>query len=211
MNNLSLSQQYLLFTMNRQGKNSSLNYYVGMCLVMAGLLDLQKANVLELNNKEVILLSNELPEDLQYLDCLLEKITGLKKKRIEAIANAYGTTFFEKDIKQLVSQIRDSLIEAEEVSIKKISHSLAYIAKEETVAKLVFRLENMNPLDRDGLTLAILLKKSSILKKYIEKEKRKILEAKIREAKNEPVSKQTNTMISQLDWLVGTMATITIV
>ena len=66
----------------------------------------------------------------------------------------------------------------------------------------------MNPLDHDGLTLAILLKKSSILKKYIEKEKRKILEAKIREAKNEPVS---NTMISQLDWLVGTMATITIV
>ena len=194
MNNLSLSQQYLLFTMNRQGKISSLNYYVGMCLVMAGLLDLQKANVLELNNKEVILLSNELPEDLQYLDCLLEKITGLKKKRIEAIANAYGTTFFEKDIKQLVSQIRDSLIESEE-----------------TVAKLVFRLENMNPLDRDGLTLAILLKKSSILKKYIEKENRKILEAKIREAKNEPVSKQTNTMISQLDWLVGAMATITIV
>ena len=171
----------------------------------------QKANVLELNNKEVILLSNELPEDLQYLDCLLEKITGLKKKRIEAIANAYGTTFFEKDIKQLVSQIRDSLIEAEEVSIKKDSHALAYIAKEETVAKLVFRLENMNPLDRDGLTLAILLKKSSILKKYIEKENRKILEAKIREAKNEPVSKQTNTMISQLDWLVGAMATITIV
>ncbi|MFM2490420.1 hypothetical protein ABW365_23410 [Enterococcus avium] len=79
MNNLSLSQQYLLFTMNRQGKISSLNYYVGMCLVMAGLLDLQKANVLELNNKEVILLSNELPEDLQYLDCLLEKITGLKR------------------------------------------------------------------------------------------------------------------------------------
>ena len=158
MNNLSLSQQYLLFTMNRQGKISSLNYYVGMCLVMAGLLDLQKANVLELNNKEVILLSNELPEDLQYLDCLLEKITGLKKKRIEAIANAYGTTFFEKDIKQLVSQIRDSLIEAEEVSIKKDSHALAYIAKEETVAKLVFRLENMNPLDRDGLTLAIFLK-----------------------------------------------------
>ena len=35
MNNLSLSQQYLLFTMNRQGKISSLNYYVGMCLVMA--------------------------------------------------------------------------------------------------------------------------------------------------------------------------------
>ncbi|MDT2391872.1 hypothetical protein ACO0KD_15595 [Enterococcus avium] len=76
---------------------------------------------------------------------------------------------------------------------------------------MVFRLKNMNPLDHDGLTLAILLKKSSILKKYIEKEKRKILEAKIREAKNEPVSKQTNTMISQLDWLVGTMATITIV
>jgi hypothetical protein len=97
------------------------------------------------------------------------------------------------------------------VSIKKDSHALAYIAKEETVAKLVFRLENMNPLDRDGLTLAILLKKSSILKKYIEKENRKILEAKIREAKNEPVSKQTNTMISQLDWLVGAMATITIV
>ena len=47
--------------------------------------------------------------------------------------------------------------------------------------------------------------------KYIEKENRKILEAKIREAKNEPVSKQTNTMISQLDWLVGAMATITIV
>lgn len=211
MHNLSLSQQYLLFTMNRQGKISSVNYYVGMCLVMASLLDLQKADVIKLENKEVIILSDELPEDLQYLDCLLEKIMGLKKKRIEAIANAYGMTFFEKDIKQLVSQIRSSLIEAEEVSIKKVSHSLAYIAKEETIAKLVSRLENLNQLDHDGLALAILLKKSSILKKYVEKESRKILEVKIKEVKNEPISRQTHLMVSQLDWLVGAMAAITIV
>lgn len=59
MNNLSLSQQYLLFTMNRQGKISSVNYYVGMSLVMAGLLDLQKTGVIELDKKEIIVHSQD--------------------------------------------------------------------------------------------------------------------------------------------------------
>ncbi|SET02872.1 Golgi phosphoprotein 3 (GPP34) [Enterococcus malodoratus] len=206
MKNLSLSQQYLLFTMNRQGKISSVNYYVGMCLVMAGLLDLQAAGVIELEQKEIIVLTDELPAELEYLNCLLNKIMQLKKKGIEKIANAYGATFFEKDLKQLVAQIRGSLIQLREI---RVEGTTSYLAKENTIAKLVARLENLNALDNDGLTLAILLKKSSYLKKYIDKEDRKELEAKIKAAKNDPVSKQTQLMISQLDWLVGALVVVT--
>lgn len=206
MKNLSLSQQYLLLTMNRQGKISSLNYYVGMCLVMAGLLDLQSAGVVELKQKEIIILTDDLPEELAYLDCLLDKIITLKKKRIDKLAVAYGGTFFEKDLKQLVAQVRGSLIMLDEV---KVMSDTSYLAKESTIAKMVARLENLNQLDYDGLKLAILLKKSSYLKQYIEKEERKKLEAKIKEAKKDPVSQQTQTMISQLDWLVGSLVVIT--
>ncbi|MDU5334866.1 GPP34 family phosphoprotein [Enterococcus sp.] len=206
MKNLSLSQQYLLLTMNRQGKISSLNYYVGMCLVMAGLLDLKSAGVVELEQKEIIILSDDLPEELAYLDCLLDKIITLKKKRIDKLAVAYGGTFFEKDLKQLVAQVRGSLIILDEV---KVMSDTSYLAKESTVAKMVARLENLNQLDYDGLKLAILLKKSSYLKQYIEKEERKKLEAKIKEEKKDPVSQQTQTMISQLDWLVGSLVVIT--
>lgn len=206
MKNLSLSQQYLLLTMNRQGKISSLNYYVGMCLVMAGLLDLQSAGVIELEQKEIIILTDDLPEELAYLDCLLDKIITLKKKRIDKLAVAYGGTFFEKDLKQLVAQVRGSLIMLDEV---KVMSDTSYLAKESTIAKMVARLENLNQLDYDGLKLAILLKKSSYLKQYIEKEERKKLEAKIKEAKKDPVSQQTQTMISQLDWLVGSLVVIT--
>lgn len=206
MKNLSLSQQYLLLTMNRQGKISSLNYYVGMCLVMAGLLDLQSAGVIELKQKEIIILTDDLPEELAYLDCLLDKIITLKKKRIDKLAVAYGGTFFEKDLKQLVAQVRGSLIMLDEV---KVMSDTSYLAKESTIAKMVARLENLNQLDYDGLKLAILLKKSSYLKQYIEKEERKKLEAKIKEAKKDPVSQQTQTMISQLDWLVGSLVVIT--
>ncbi|MGM0166749.1 hypothetical protein IGI39_001711 [Enterococcus sp. AZ135] len=209
MNNLSLSQQYLLFTMNRQGKISSVNYYVGMCLVMAGLLDLQKTGVIELDKKEIIVHSQDLPTDIQYLDCLLEKVISLKRKRIEKIATAYGATFFEKDLKQLVSQIRSSLIDADEVAVKNDSTSLAYIAKEVTISKIVARLENLNQMDHDGLSLAILLKKSSILKKYIDKDVRKVLDMKIKKVKKDPVSQQTQTMLSQLDWLVGSLVVVT--
>ena len=206
MKNLSLSQQYLLLTMNRQGKISSLNYYVGMCLVMAGLLDLQSAGVVELKQKEIIILTDDLPEELAYLDCLLDKIITLKKKRIDKLAVAYGGTFFEKDLKQLVAQVRSSLIMLDEV---KVMSDTSYLAKESIIAKMVARLENLNQLDYDGLKLAILLKKSSYLKQYIEKEERKKLEAKIKEAKKDPVSQQTQTMISQLDWLVGSLVVIT--
>ena len=206
MKNLSLSQQYLLLTMNRQGKISSLNYYVGMCLVMAGLLDLQSAGVVELKRKEIIILTDDLPEELAYLDCLLDKIITLKKKRIDKLAVAYGGTFFEKDLKQLVAQVRSSLIMLDEV---KVMSDTSYLAKESIIAKMVARLENLNQLDYDGLKLAILLKKSSYLKQYIEKEERKKLEAKIKEAKKDPVSQQTQTMISQLDWLVGSLVVIT--
>lgn len=209
MNKLSLSQQYLLFTMNRQGKISSVNYYVGMCLVMAGLLDLQKTGVIELDKKEIIVHSQDLPTDIQYLDCLLEKVISLKRKHIEKIATAYGATFFEKDLKQLVSQIRSSLIDADEVAVKNDSTSLAYIAKEVTISKIVARLENLNQMDHDGLSLAILLKKSSILKKYIDKDVRKVLDMKIKKVKKDPVSQQTQTMLSQLDWLVGSLVVVT--
>lgn len=206
MKDLSLSQQYLLLTMNRQGKISSLNYYVGMCLVMAGLLDLQSAGVIELKQKEIIILTDDLPEELAYLDCLLDKIITLKKKRIDKLAVAYGGTFFEKDLKQLVAHVRGSLITLDEVNVMS---DTSYLAKESTIAKMVARLENLNQLDYDGLKLAILLKKSSYLKQYIEKEERKKLEAKIKEAKKDSVSQQTQTMISQLDWLVGSLVVIT--
>lgn len=209
MKNLNLSQQYLLFTMNRNGKISSINYYVGMCLVMAGLLDLQEAQVIELDQKEIIILTDQLPEELEYLNCLFDKITQLKKKRIDKLATAYGATFFEKDLKLLVAQTRNSLIDLREITVETDGNTLSYLAKEKTIAQLVARLENLNQLDHDGLKLAILLKKSSYLKKYIEKPERKMLEAKIKEVKSDPVAKQTQVMISQLDWLMGAMVAIT--
>lgn len=211
MKNLNLSQQYLLFTMNRNGKISSINYYVGMCLVMAGLLDLQEAQVIELDQKEIIILSDQLPEELEYLDCLFDKITQMKKKRIDKLAVAYGTTFFEKDLKLLVAQTRNSLIDLREITVETDGNTLSYLAKEKTIAQLVARLENLNCLDYDGLKLAILLKKSSYLKKYIEKPERKMLERKIKDVKHDPVAKQTQVMISQLDWLMGAMVAITAV
>lgn len=211
MKNLNLSQQYLLFTMNRNGKISSINYYVGMCLVMAGLLDLQEAQVIELDQKEIIILSDQLPEELEYLNCLFEKITQLKKKRIDKLATAYGATFFEKDLKLLVAQTRNSLIDLREITVETDGNTLSYLAKEKTIAQLVARLENLNQLDHDGLKLAILLKKSSYLKKYIEKPERKMLERKIKDVKHDPVAKQTQVMISQLDWLMGAMVAITAV
>lgn len=211
MKNLNLSQQYLLFTMNRNGKISSINYYVGMCLVMAGLLDLQEAQVIELDQKEIIILTDQLPEELEYLNCLFEKITQLKKKRIDKLATAYGATFFEKDLKLLIAQTRNSLIDLREITVETDGNTLSYLAKEKTIAQIVARLENLNQLDHDGLKLAILLKKSSYLKKYIEKPERKMLEAKIKEVKSDPVAKQTQVMISQLDWLMGAMVAITAV
>ncbi|MDT2658344.1 hypothetical protein P7E02_00605 [Enterococcus hulanensis] len=211
MKNLNLSQQYLLFTMNRNGKISSINYYVGMCLVMAGLLDLQEAQVIELDQKEIIILSDQLPEELEYLNCLFEKITQLKKKRIDKLATAYGATFFEKDLKLLVAQTRNSLIDLREITVETDGNTLSYLAKEKTIAQLVARLENLNCLDYDGLKLAILLKKSSYLKKYIEKPERKMLERKIKDVKHDPVAKQTQVMISQLDWLMGATVAITAV
>lgn len=211
MKNLNLSQQYLLFTMNRNGKISSINYYVGMCLVMAGLLDLQEAQVIELDQKEIIILSDQLPEELEYLNCLFEKITQLKKKRIDKLSTAYGATFFEKDLKLLVAQTRNSLIDLREITVETDGNTLSYLAKEKTIAQLVARLENLNCLDYDGLKLAILLKKSSYLKKYIEKPERKMLERKIKDVKHDPVAKQTQVMISQLDWLMGAMVAITAV
>lgn len=211
MKNLNLSQQYLLFTMNRNGKISSINYYVGMCLVMAGLLDLQEAQVIELDQKEIIILTDQLPEELEYLNCLFEKITQLKKKRIDKLATAYGATFFEKDLKLLVAQTRNSLIDLREITVETDGNTLSYLAKEKTIAQLVARLENLNQLDHDGLKLAILLKKSSYLKKYIEKPERKMLERKIKDVKHDPVAKQTQVMISQLDWLMGAMVAITAV
>lgn len=211
MKNLNLSQQYLLFTMNRNGKISSINYYVGMCLVMAGLLDLQEAQVIELDQKEIIILSDQLPEELEYLNCLFEKITQLKKKRIDKLATSYGATFFEKDLNLLVAQTRNSLIDLREITVETDGNTLSYLAKEKTIAQLVARLENLNQLDHDGLKLAILLKKSSYLKKYIEKPERKMLERKIKDVKHDPVAKQTQVMISQLDWLMGAMVAITAV
>ena len=73
MRDLSIAQEYMICTVNGKGTISGYNQKAVACLVVSGLLEMQLAKCISINDKKLNVCA-ELPEDMAYLKPLYNVI-----------------------------------------------------------------------------------------------------------------------------------------
>lgn len=217
MNQLTISEQFFLLVMNKKGTIGALNDYGKISLVMAGLLDLQNAGVLKIDENQVVLLETEIPENYRSLAPLAAKIYDLKKRTLEKIADAYGGTFLDKELNLLIQNIREGLDRKGIIQKKQESGLLgeksSWLAEEAEVGEIIASLKNaFDDVEEnlDQLALILLLQKSNALAQYLSKYDQKMMKEELKELKRTALAKDIQKMMNVIDEMYVVLAVVAI-
>lgn len=213
MKHLTISEQFFLLVMNKKGTIGALNDYGKVSLVMAGLLDLQNAEVIEIRDSEVLILNAELPVEYSGLAPLVEKLQSLKKRTLEKVADAYAGTFLEKELSLLIASIREQLIKKGLVSKKSeegiFGEKINWYADEPEIERIIYSIrKSFGSMEEnlDQLALVLLLQKSSALTQYLSKHDQKIIKDELKALKRSDLAKDIQKMMGVIDQLYTVLA-----
>ena len=111
MKDLSITQEYMICTVNGKGTISSYNQKAVACLVISGLLEMELAKCISINDKKASVCA-ELPEGMAYLKPLYNVINQDKPMKISKVIEAYTVAFTNKKLYELEDALMASLQEA---------------------------------------------------------------------------------------------------
>ncbi len=172
MKNLSITQEFLLCSLNDKGKLPSFTSEKLVCLLASGLLELQLENCIDIEGNKVIVKS-ELPTDLDYLGPLFNYIKQANPVKISKIVGAYNFSITDKHLNQLVNSVGDSLARANTANIEYVKSGLAYVPNKSSVNKIIDKIRaeifEDELITEDVTILVILLYKSGLIKNYFSK------------------------------------------
>lgn len=211
MKDLAITQEYMICAVNAKGKISGFSTERLVCLVGAGLLELQLENCVKLDKKSVTV-TGELPAGKQYLKPLYDYVNQKKPVKLEKILEAYNYSITDKRLNELFDSIGASL---EEMGLAKAEKSgiwgnrKAFIPTTEAIHYVVdmIRAELLEEVEvtEDIAALVILLDKSKILKVYFSEYERKEIKKKLKEITNSDTGKIIKEMVDYVDNMITAM------
>lgn len=185
MKDLSITQEYMVCTVNGKGALSSSNQKAVACLIVSGLLDMQLAKCISLNDKKVNVCA-ELSEHLAYLKPLYDVINQEKTMKVEKVVEAYTIAFTDKKLYELVDAIMESLKEADVVEPAKagvLGNKDNYVPRKETITGVIEKIRaellEDGEISEDVIALTALMDEAGNLKDYFSKYEQKELKNKI--------------------------------
>lgn len=208
MKNLSVSQEFLICSVNEKGKISSLNTNIPICIVSGALLELKLNDCIEIN-KNMITVINPLPQGLSHLKSLYEFINKSDYINMKKLMETYNLSLTGKNINELIKDIGNSLDSLNLVEVKKAGFMDirdAYIPQREAIHNIIDKirsemLEDVQVTDEVAL-LVILLDKSNILKKYFSEFEKKDINDKIQKFAKTSQGKMVNDMIEHITMIM---------
>lgn len=138
MKDLSITQEYLICTVNDKGALPSFNQNAAVCLILSGMLEMQLEKCIELKDKEVIV-CGELPERMAYLKPLYDAINQGKPVKAEKIVETYTFSFTNKKLNKLMEALINGLKEADVVEPVKaglLGKKDSYAPKKEVITHI---------------------------------------------------------------------------
>ena len=208
MRDLSITQEYLICTLNKKGALPSANPKAGICMIIGGLLEMQMEKCISMEDKKVIV-SAELPEHMSYLKPLYDVINQKKPMKAQKVVETYYASFTSKKLNMLLDALLDELKSADAVESVKtglLGSKEAFAPKKEAVISVIekIRAELLEDGDvsEDVIALTVLLDKSGQLKEYFSKYEQKELKEKlevIRKSKAGTTAKELLWYIDSLD------------
>ena len=206
MNNIKLTQAYMLCAMNKSGKMSNLSTDKLVCLIAASLIELQFSNCISIIGNNITI-KNDLSSKEEHLRPLYSFISQNPSINIKKILNKYCCGITNKKINELkisiIKSLSDSGMVEESIDIGFFTKKTCYIPKIEFVEYLInlirSELKKDTNFSEKSIALIILLEKGKCMKKYFTKEERKEMKPKIKDMQSSPSGKLVNEMINYID------------
>lgn len=207
MKYLSITQKYMLCTLNEKGSLPSCNPNAVACLIISGLLEMQLAKCISINDKKVSV-NAELPEHMTYLTPLYNVINQGKPIKTEKAVETYTIAFTNKKLYELVDALMDSLKKADAVEPAKtglLGNKDSYVPKKNVVKDIIeiIRAELLDDgkISEDVITLTALMDKAGNLKNYFSKYEQKELRNKIEAIKKSEAGTLAKEMTQHIEAL----------
>ena len=216
MKELSVMQQYVVCAVNDKGKISTFDQNKMVCLIVAGLLELELDGCILIADKKVT--SKMKPSrDKAYLKPLYAYICEKEPVKVNKVVNEFYMTFTGKLFTELLDGVMDAL-RAQGLTEKVQSgffgnkESLAPSEKAENMVVDALRKELLAdaPVDETTAALVILLDKGGCLKEYFSKEEMKAMKEELKALADSENGKIVADVIRQLDGLMTAIAVTTV-
>ena len=110
MKDMTLSQEYLICAVNEKGKIGSMDIEKVVCLLAAGLLELQLAECITMDKKAAAVTA-PLPQDKEYLRSLYDDIANGKggSIKMDKLLESYTYSLSSKQVRALMGGIGGEL------------------------------------------------------------------------------------------------------
>lgn len=207
MKDLSIAQEYMICTANGEGTIAGYNQKAVACLIVSGLLEMQLAKCISLNDKNVSVCA-ELPENMAYLKPLYNIINQGKPMKVEKVVKAYTIAFTNKKLYELEDALMESLKEADVVEPVKaglLSNKEGYAPKKDIVIGIIEKIRaellEDGEISEDVIALTALMDKAGNLKDYFSKYEQKELKNKIETIKKSEAGTLAKEMTQHIETL----------
>lgn len=207
MKDLSITQEYMVCTVNGKGTISSYNQKAVACLIVSGLLEMQLSKCITISDKKINVCS-ELPEHMAYLEPLYNVINQGKPMKVEKAVEAYTVAFTNKKLYALEDAVMESLKEVnivEPVKAGLLGGKNAYVPKKDIVTGIIEKIRaellEDGEISEDVIALTALMEKTGNLKDYFSKHEQKELKNKIEAIKKSEAGTLAKEMVQHIEAL----------
>lgn len=207
MKDLSITQEYMICTVNGKGVLPGYNQKAAACLIVAGLLEMQLADCISLNDKKVYVCA-ELPENMAYLKPLYHVINQGKPMKTEKVVETYTIAFTNKKLYELENALMESLKEADVVEPVKaglLGNKDSYAPKKNIVTGIIEKIRaellEDGEVSEDVMALTALMDKAGNLKDYFSKYEQKELKNRIEAIKKSQAGTLAKEMAQHIEAL----------
>lgn len=207
MKDLSITQEYLVCTVNGKGALPGTNQNAAACLIVGGLLEMQLADCISLQDKKVHVCA-ELPENMAYLKPLYHVLNPDKPMKVEKVIETYMMALTGKKLNELVDAIMESLKEADVLEPAKaglFGNKECYVPKKEALTGIIEKIRaellEDGEISEDVIALTALMDKAGNLKDYFSKYEQKEMKNKIEMLKKSEAGTLAQKMIQHIEAL----------
>lgn len=213
MKDLSVSQSYLICTLNENGKLPALSTEIPVCLLAGSLMDLIFANCVAVGEDKKIYITAELSKEHLYLNSLYTFIKESKPMKMEGLASEYAFTFSDKRLKTLIRDVGNSLADLGCVTTKDggILGKTSYFIPDSKIVDYVIQniraeLLECGTVSDHMIALVSLMDKSNQIKRYFSKYEKDQLKVRLKEIKGSDSNKMVKEMTEYIDTMVVIIA-----
>lgn len=209
MTDLSVIQEYMLCAVNDKGVIPAMDTEKQVCLVAAGLLELQLEGCVVIEGK-TLRAAAPLPEGRAYLEPLDGFIREKEAMKLSALVEAYCLSLTDKRLRALWDAVGGSLAAlglAEAGKAGLLGNKTAYVPCREAVGSVVemLRAEVLEDgaVSEDAAALAVLLERGKCLKPYFSAFEQKEIREKLRRITASPEGRLVKEMVEHVEGILA--------